>query len=211
MVETSIISIGNTNIHIQYNVSEYINKRSFISVLWIYSCNELKWWQNYYFGTIIISNSQIEILVSYSRSTNVNVNIHFPNSQFEGNISTYVFGKSFWNNRELKSESCTSRHLLCGKIFNYSYCVDVRILVEKWNIYEGYIWTISLVQTCSWETITFCLCTRLSVHIFNVNQCQCKHAFPNSNFERIFSTYVFGKSFLHNRVQKNEYWTSRHL
>jgi hypothetical protein len=31
--------------------------------LWIYSCNELKWKQNYYFSTIIISNSQIEILV----------------------------------------------------------------------------------------------------------------------------------------------------
>jgi len=27
--------IGNTNIHIQINVSESINKHSFISVLWI--------------------------------------------------------------------------------------------------------------------------------------------------------------------------------
>jgi len=26
----------------------------------------------------------------------------FPNSNFEGNFSTYVFGKSFWNYRELK-------------------------------------------------------------------------------------------------------------
>ena len=50
---------------------------------------------NYYFCSIIISNSQIETLNSYSRSTNVNVNMSFPNSKFEGNFSTYVFGKSF--------------------------------------------------------------------------------------------------------------------
>jgi len=118
-VETSTILIGNTNIHIQY-MSEYINKLNFISVLWIYSCNELKWWQNNYYGTIIVSNSQIEILVSYSRSTNANVDISFPKSKFEGNISIYVFGKSFWHNRELKSESWASRHLLSEKIFNYS-------------------------------------------------------------------------------------------
>ena len=48
-------------------------------------------------STIIISNSQIEILVSYSMSTNVNVNMCFPNSKFEGNFSTYVFGKSLWH------------------------------------------------------------------------------------------------------------------
>jgi len=88
--------IGNTNIHIQKNVSEYINKLSFISVLWIYSCNELEWWQNSYFSRIINSNSQIEILDSHSRSTNVNVNMSFRNSKFEGNFSTYAFGKSFW-------------------------------------------------------------------------------------------------------------------
>jgi len=40
-VETSIIPIGNTNIHIQNNETEYINKGIYISVLWIYSCNEL--------------------------------------------------------------------------------------------------------------------------------------------------------------------------
>jgi len=41
------------------------------------------------------SNSQIEILVSYSKTTNVIGNMSFPNSKFEGNFSTYVFGKSF--------------------------------------------------------------------------------------------------------------------
>jgi len=40
-VETSIMPIGNTNFHTQDSESEYINKISFISVLWIYSCNDL--------------------------------------------------------------------------------------------------------------------------------------------------------------------------
>jgi len=39
--------------------------------------------QNSNISTIIISNSQIEILVSYSTSTDVNVNMSFPNSKFE--------------------------------------------------------------------------------------------------------------------------------
>jgi len=41
------------------------------------------------------SNSQTEILVSYSKSTNIYVNMFFPNSKFIGNFSTFVFGKSF--------------------------------------------------------------------------------------------------------------------
>ena len=66
--------------------------------------NELKWRQKCYFSTFISSNSQIEILLSFSRSTNVNVNMSFPNSNFEGDFSTYVFGKSFSHYRHLKSE-----------------------------------------------------------------------------------------------------------
>jgi len=49
----------------------------------------------YHFSTIIISNSQIETLVSLSKSTNVNGNMSFPNSTFEGNFSTYVFDNHF--------------------------------------------------------------------------------------------------------------------
>jgi len=74
---------------------------------------------NYFFSTIIISTSQIEILVSYSRSTYVNVNMLFPNSNFEEKFSTYVFGKSFCHYRELKCECWTSRHQLCEKILKY--------------------------------------------------------------------------------------------
>jgi len=74
------MTIGDTNIHNQINVSEYINKQNFICVFWIKSCSEIKWRQNYHLSTIIISNSQIETQVSYSNSNNVNVNMYFPNS-----------------------------------------------------------------------------------------------------------------------------------
>ena len=83
----------------------------------------------YYFSTFIISNSKIEILVSFSRSTNVNVNMSFPNSNFEGNVSTY---------RDLKSECCKSRHLLCKKILNCFICVEVIILCKK----VKYVWIL---------------------------------------------------------------------
>ena len=87
--------IGNANIHIQINVSEFINKLVSFTFCEFNRVSELKSRQTYYFRTFIISNSQVEILVSFSRSTNVNVNMSFPNSNFEGNFSTYVFGNSF--------------------------------------------------------------------------------------------------------------------
>ena len=64
--------IGNANIHIQINVSEYINK--LVSFLF---CEFNRVREKYYFRTFIFSNSQIEILVSFSRSKNVNVNMFF--------------------------------------------------------------------------------------------------------------------------------------
>jgi hypothetical protein len=114
----------------------------------------VKWRQNYHFSTIIISNSQIETLVSFSRSTNVNVNLSFPNSNFVGNFSNYVFGKSFWHYRELKIECLTSRH-------NTFVCLEVRILVEKSNVYENHIFQKPLLQTCRLETTSLFLNTRL--------------------------------------------------
>ena len=129
--------IGNTNIHVQIKVSEFINK--FVSFLFC-EFNRVTSWKE---GKIIIlerSSSQIpqiEILVSFSRSTNVNVNMSFPNSNFEGNFCTYVFGKSFWHYRELKSECWTSRHILCKKILNFFICVEVIILSKK----VKYVWS----------------------------------------------------------------------
>jgi len=55
----------------------------------------------------------------------------FPNSNFEGNISTYVFGKSFWYYRVLKRECWTSRHIFGKKILNFFICGKVRILCKN--------------------------------------------------------------------------------
>ena len=119
----------------------------------------MNWRQNSHFRTNI-SNSQIETLVSYSRSTNVNVNMSFPNINFEGNFSTYVFGKSFWHYRELNIDCWTSRHILCEKIWNTFVCVEVRILVVKWKQY-GHIFLRPLLQGCRLETTYLCLNNRL--------------------------------------------------
>ena len=119
--------------------------------------------QKYYFRTFIFSNPQIEILVSFSRSTNVNVNMSCPNSNFEGNFSTFVFGKSFWHYRDLKSECWASRHIM-QKNVKFFICVEVRILVKKWNMYEVHIFPWPVQQTCRLETTLLCLNTRLSVN-----------------------------------------------
>jgi len=87
------MAIGNTNIHKKL-MSENINK----TVSFVFSeFNRVANWkrQNHHYCTIIISNSQIENLVSFSRSTNVNVNMSFPNSNFEGNFSTYCLARHF--------------------------------------------------------------------------------------------------------------------
>ena len=120
--------------------------------------------QKYYFRKFIFSNSQIEILVSFSRATNVSVNMSFPNSNFEGNFSIYVFGKSFWHYRELKSECWTSGHIICKKILNFLICVEFRILCKKCKMYEAHIFTRPLQQTCRFEKTPLCLNTRLSVN-----------------------------------------------
>ena len=61
------------------------------------------------------------MLVSFSRSTNVVVNMSFPNSNFEVNFSTY---------RDLKSECCKSRHILCKKILNFSYVWRLEFFIK---------------------------------------------------------------------------------
>ena len=104
--------IGHTNIHKPINVLEFINKLSFICVLWIKSFSEMKWSQNNPFSTTITSNSEIETLVSFSRSTNIDVNIYFANSNCERNFSTYAFGKSFWHYCEGMTPLCKQPWLL---------------------------------------------------------------------------------------------------
>jgi len=68
----------------------------------------------------------------------------------------------FCNFCELKNNWWAPRHLLCEKILNYLGCVEVRIIVEKWNIYEALVFRKSSVQTCWLETTTLCLNTLLS-------------------------------------------------
>ena len=103
-------------------------------------------------------------MVSYTRSTNVHVNMYFPNSNFDGNFSTYVFGKSFWHYRELNIHCWTSQHIYCEKILKSFVCVEVRILVEKCNIYEVHSFSRPLLQTCRLETTSLYLNNRLLVN-----------------------------------------------
>ena len=49
------------------------------------------------------------------------------------------------------------------KILNSFVCVEVRIVLEKWNIYEAHLFSSPLLQTCRLETNTLCLNTRLRV------------------------------------------------
>ena len=108
----------------------------------------------------------------FSSSTKINVNMSFPNSSFEGNYSTFGLCKSFWYYRELKIDSWTSRHILCEKSLNPFVCVEIIILVEKWNVYEFHIFPRPLLKTFSLETTSLCLNTRLFVN----------KKFPNSHY-----------------------------
>ena len=132
--------------------------------MWIKSCSVKKWKKNYHFSTINISNSQIENLDSYSSSTKVNVNMFFPDSNFEGIVSTYEYGKLLWHNRELKIVCWSSRHILCEKYIKSFVCVEDRILVVKWIVYECHIFPMPLPQTCRLETTFLCLNSRLLVN-----------------------------------------------
>jgi len=50
------------------------------------------------------------------------------------------------------------------KILNAFVCVEFRILVEKWNAYEGHIFPRPLLQIWRLEKTSFCLNTRLLVN-----------------------------------------------
>ena len=138
--------IGIDNIHIQNSVSGLINKM--VSFLFCEFNRVTSWKEAKKNWTFIFSNSLVEILVSFSRSTNVNVDVSFPNSNFEGNFSTYVFRNSFWHYRDLKSECWASRHILGKKILNFSYVWRLEFFVKKWNMYEAHVFPRPLQQTC---------------------------------------------------------------
>ena len=132
----------------------------------------MKWRQNYHFSTIIISNSRIETLVSYSRSKNFNVNMSFLLVILKEN-SVLMCLASHFDNIDNWISIVGHRDIYNWKQkLNSIVCVEVRILVEKWNIYEGHIFPRPFLQTCRLETTSLCLNTRLLV---NKN-------FPNSHY-----------------------------
>ena len=92
--------------------------------------------QKYYFRTFIYSNSQTEILVSFSRSTNVNLNMSFPNSNFEGNFSTYAFGNSF-DIIETWKVNVRHRDIYYAINIKFFICVEIWILCKK----VKYVWS----------------------------------------------------------------------
>ena len=151
--ETWIMPIGNANIHIQINVSEFINK---IVSFTFCEFNRVTCWNEskniiLYF---VISNSKIEILVSFSRSTNVNVNLSFPNSKFEENLVLMETWKL----------NVVNRGIYYAKNTNFSYVWRLEFFVKKWNMYEAHILPRPLKQTCRLVTTPLCLSTRLRVN-----------------------------------------------
>ena len=57
----------------------------------------------------------------------------FPNSNFEGNFSTYVFAKSFVHYRDMKL-NVEHRDIYYAKNIKFFICVEVRILCKKSEI-----------------------------------------------------------------------------
>ena len=77
--------IGNANIHIQINLSVFINKLVSFLFCEFKRVTSLKEGKKKFYNVHLLK-LLIEILFSFSRSTNVNVNMSFPNSNFEGNL-----------------------------------------------------------------------------------------------------------------------------
>ena len=114
-----------------------------------------------------IQISEFVLLVSYSRSKYLNVNTSFLILKFEGNFSTYLFGKSFWHYRNLKLNVGHRYIYYAKKLLKFFLCVETRILVKKWNMYEAHIFPRPLRQTCRLETTSLCLNTWLRVKKFS--------------------------------------------
>ena len=115
--------------------------------------------------------SHTETLVSYSRSSNVNETCLFLRLILRKTLVLMCMASHF--------DIIESWKLIVGhrvidyakKILNSFICVEVRILVEKWNVYEGHIFTRLLLQTRRLETTSLCLNARLIVN----------KKFPNSH------------------------------
>jgi len=79
--------------------------------------------------------------IQHKRRSNVNTSV--PKCNFEGNLVIMCLATvCFWQFRDLKCDCWTSWRLLCE--FNYFVCVEIRILVQKWYMYEAHIFPRSL-------------------------------------------------------------------
>ena len=74
-----------------------------------------------------------------------------------------MFGKSFSHYESWKLNVEHRDKYYAIKILNSFVCVEVRILVEKWNVYEG-LFPEGITTTCGLETNLLCLNTRLLVN-----------------------------------------------
>ena len=120
--------------------------------------------QKYYFRTFIAWNSQIEILVSFSRSTNINVNMSLLIGLLKGNLVPMCLACHFviietW---KVNVEHRDIYYSKKKKFFSYDWRLD--LLVKKWIIYEAHNFPRPLQQTCSLEKTPLCFNTRLRVN-----------------------------------------------
>ena len=168
--------IGNANIHIQINMSEFINK--IVSFLFC-EFNRVTSWNE---------GKNIILVRSSFQMPKEKYWFHFQGQRMSMQTCLFVIVIL----KEPLVLMCLASHFdiieswkwkldiastIMRKVLNYSSCVEFRILKDKWNIYEAYILTISLVEICCLETTSFFLCARLRVHVFEFNQCRCKHVF----------------------------------
>ena len=94
-----------------------------------------------------------------------NVNMSFPKSKFEWNLTTYMFvGCMFFASSQAERYLLYIKSFIMKKILNYFGFQQVRILLEKWNIYEAHIFPRSLAQTLWLETKSLWLNTQLRLN-----------------------------------------------
>jgi hypothetical protein len=130
--------------------------------------------------------SQMKILVSYSRTTYVNVNMFFIIVILKETLVLMCLARHFVIIESLKLIVEHRVIYYAKKILNFFIYVEFRILVEKWNVYEGHTFLRPQLQTCRLETTSLSLNTRLLVNKYfqiliifieiNINVCLlCDH------------------------------------
>ena len=85
--------------------------------------------------------------------------MYFPNSKFEVNLCVMQFILTLSRPEMWMFDIAT---YITQKILNFFKCVEVRMFVKKWNMYEVHIF--ARPKKCRLETAPFCLNTRLGVN-----------------------------------------------